>query len=345
MKAARGSILLVALFAMTILSLVALSMAYRAGVSIRSVRQTAILAKLKAHSESATAIALARLRDSTNEFDHPAEPWHTHAPLSSEDWLDEWQQGTGQDSPQFVTTYQVIDENGKLHVLFASSEAIETLGASPDQIAGLFDWMDTDSLVRADGAESEYYLSLHQPYRCKNANLQLLDELLLIRGFARADYLGEDANHNGVLDSNENDGGLSYPPDDADGTLRLGWVDLLTARGDGRVDLNTAPRLVLETLPISEQAVSQIIGYRTFDQNSSGDLADHAFTSVTDIEQLQGLTQIERDTLATLARFKSSDFRVFVQSVHLLSGTRYDVQVLVRMSDEGPEILQWKAGS
>lgn len=69
------------------------------------------------------------------------------------------------------------------------------------------------------------------------------------------------------------------------------------------------------------------------------------FRSATDIEQLQGLSDIERDMLVALTDFRSSDFRVFVQSVHLLSGLRYDVQVSVRMSDEGPKIVQWKVGS
>ena len=39
---------------------------------------------------------------------------------------------------------------------------------------------------------------------------------------------GEDANQNGILDPNENDGNISPPEDNADGRLDVGWVDFLT---------------------------------------------------------------------------------------------------------------------
>ena len=125
----------------------------------------------------------------------------------------------------------------------------------------------------------------------------------------------------------------------------MGWVDLLTACGDGRINLNTAPRSVLETLPISEQAVDQIVAYRSFDGGSFGRLEDHVFRSATDIEQLQGLKDSDRNVLIALVGFKSVHFRVFVQALHLPTGLRHDVQVLVRMTGDGPEILQWKVGS
>ncbi len=47
----------------------------------------------------------------------------------------------------------------------------------------LVDWMDRDSEPRPDGAEDGYYSSLKNPYRAKNAKLDSVDELLLVRGF------------------------------------------------------------------------------------------------------------------------------------------------------------------
>jgi hypothetical protein len=170
----------------------------------------------------------------------------------------------------------------------------------------------------------------------------MLDELLLIRGFSGQDHLGEDANHNLTLDACENDGSLSYPPDDANGRLRLGWIDLLTCVGDGRININTAPEAVLRTLPISPMAVSQILGYRAFDEHSRGELKDHVFRRPSDIEQLQGLTDIDREVLLGLARFESEHFRIFVQARHLPTGLEVNLQVLVRMMSDKPQILQWK---
>lgn len=340
----RGSILITVMFVMTVLSLVSVSLTYRAGLESRLIRHKVIMMQLKEHASSAVAIALGRLMEEENEFDHLAEPWCTHGPLASGDWLPEWTQGRAGQPPAFVADYQVIDEEGKLNISFASSEALEKLDMRHNQIAALFDWMDEDNIAQAEGAENEYYLALSVPHYCKNAQVELLEELLQIRGFGQADYLGEDANRNRMLDPSEDDGEVSYPLDNADGRLALGWVDLLTCLGDGLINLNTAPRAVLETLPLSEDAVGQIIGFRAFDQSSSGKLEDHVFRSDLDIDQLQGLTEIDRNVLRVVATYSSKHFRIFVQSRHLPTGLRYDLQVVVRMQGDKPEILQWKGG-
>ena len=233
MTARRGSILILVLFVLTVLSLAAVSLAYRAGLERRTVRNTAIIARLEAHAASAVAIALSRLEENTNDFDHRAEPWHDHRALGGEDWIPEWEEDDDHQAPVFVTDYQVIDEEGKLMVLLASSTALEELGMTRQQIASLFDWMDEDLMARAEGAENDFYLSRRTPHHSKNAPIEVLEELLMVRGFRVADFYGEDADRDRRLDPHENDGGLSFPPDDADGRLRLGWVDLLTCRGDG----------------------------------------------------------------------------------------------------------------
>jgi hypothetical protein len=340
----RGSVLVLVLFVMTVLALTAVSFSYWTALRTRSARDDALIVQLQAHAASAEAIAIARLMENVNDYDHPAEPWHAHPPLAGGNWLEEWTEQDPDSPPNFVTDYQVLDEEGKLHVLFASSEALEKLGMSEEQIASLMDWMDGDDVARSDGAESDYYLAGAHPYYCKNAPLEMLDELLLIRGFHPQDYLGEDVNRNGVLDPNEDDGSLTYPPDDADGRLRMGWVALLTCLGDGRVNLNTAPEAVLRALPITEEAVGQIVGFRAFDENSSGKLEDHVFRSELDIEQLQGLTDADVLVLKQVATFRSRHFRIFVQSTHFPTGLRYHLEVLVRMGEDGPEILQRKGG-
>lgn len=92
----------------------------------------------------------------------------------------------------------------------------------------IFDWIDEDTDQRDHGAENEYYQSLTPPYECKNGKLETLDELLLIRGVTPQLLFGEDANRNGLLDPNENDGPLTAPLDNADGLLNRGWSAYLT---------------------------------------------------------------------------------------------------------------------
>lgn len=54
------------------------------------------------------------------------------------------------------------------------------------------DWMDADTAKHPNGAESEYYLGLRPPYRAKNARLDSVDELLMIRGVTPELYFGVD---------------------------------------------------------------------------------------------------------------------------------------------------------
>ena len=74
-------------------------------------------------------------------------------------------------------------------------------------------------------------------------------------------------------------------------------------------------------------------------------MADHVFRSPTDIDQLQGLSDTDRDVLKAVAAFRSTHFRVFVRSRHLRTGLEYRLEVAVRVAGDKPEILQWKIGA
>ncbi len=47
----------------------------------------------------------------------------------------------------------------------------------------LLDWVDQDELTHLSGVESEYYETLDPPYQSKNAAIDTVDELALIKGF------------------------------------------------------------------------------------------------------------------------------------------------------------------
>jgi hypothetical protein len=345
MASRRGAILILVLFVMVILNLVAVSFAYRAGLTRRRTTERVIMLRLQHQANSAAAIAMARIKAESNDFDHPAEPWHTHPPLAGDGWLQEWSADASGHGGQYVADYQVVDEDGKLNMLQASSEALKKLGMKESQINCLFDWMDQDDVARSEGAEDAYYESA-KAYRCKNAPLEMLDELLLVRGFGAGDFYGEDDDHDQKLDPCENDGASNSPADNADGVLQLGWVDLITCLGDGRININTAPVGVLRTLPISDQAVEQIAGFRHFDEDSSDELESHAFRCPDDIMQLQGLNAAEREVLGMVGKFKSEHFRIYARARNPRTGLEYRLEVLVRArSEERPEVLQWKSGS
>ncbi len=148
--------------------------------------------------------------------------------------------------------YGLTDEAGKINLNSASEEMLLRLpGMTAELAASIIDWRDEDSEITPGGAEDEYYLLLPEPYNCKNAPLETVDEILLIKGASEELLYGEDTNLNGILDDRENDGELSDPPDNRNGRLDAGFYDYVTvysvetnmdSEGNQRININDARR-------------------------------------------------------------------------------------------------------
>jgi type II secretory pathway component PulK len=125
--------------------------------------------------------------------------------------------------------FGLVDEASKLNVNTATLEMLEALPRmTPELAAAIIDWRDSDDNPTQGGAESETYARRTPPYRCKNANFESIDELRLVMGADLEILYGDDANLNGALDLNENDGEISSPFDNRDGRLDPGILEYLT---------------------------------------------------------------------------------------------------------------------
>jgi type II secretory pathway component PulK len=127
--------------------------------------------------------------------------------------------------------FGLVDEASKinLNAPWLTAEMIEYLpGMTPQIAAAIMDWRDADSTVSANGAEDETYSRLPQPYKTKNAAFESVEELRLVAGMTAEILYGEDANLNGILDPNENDGDNSAPYDNRDGRLDPGLMEYFT---------------------------------------------------------------------------------------------------------------------
>ena len=114
-------------------------------------------------------------------------------------------------------------------------DAISFVPGMTEEITNaILDWIDSDEERRIGGAESADYEGLAVPYSARNAPLESVDELLQIQGITPALFYGEDANRNGMLDPNEDDGNESLPDDNADGVLDAGWREYFTASSKER---------------------------------------------------------------------------------------------------------------
>lgn len=188
------------------------------------------------------------------------------------------------DPQQRRIRFGLMDESARLNL-----NEIHRLGLSDEELRdvlmylpemtheladALLDWVDEDDNPREYGAESEYYETLSPPYSAKNGPLESLEELLLVRGVTPWLLFGEDANRNGLLDANENDGDASPPFDDADGLLRLGWSVYLTVssretnrRSDGTARINVNQNLLTELYDqleaeLGEEAAQFVTAFR-----------------------------------------------------------------------------------
>jgi len=127
--------------------------------------------------------------------------------------------------------FGLVDEAAKLNLNapWLTAELIQYLpGMTPQLAAAILDWRDADSTPSDQGAEDEFYSRLPQPYRAKNAPFESVEELRLVAGMTAAILYGEDANLNGILDANENDGEDAPPADNRDGWLDPGLLEYFT---------------------------------------------------------------------------------------------------------------------
>ena len=101
------------------------------------------------------------------------------------------------------------------------------------------DWIDADEeITPPGGAETSYYATLNPPYAAKNLPLDCIEELLMIKGITKELFSG----------TNE----------------RPGLAQFVTIYGDGFININTAPKMVLRSLSpdISSTAADKMDEYR-----------------------------------------------------------------------------------
>jgi DNA uptake protein ComE-like DNA-binding protein len=141
----------------------------------------------------------------------------------------------------FEPVFGIVDEASKLNLNTATAAMLEKLpGVTTELAAAIVDWHDTTP------STNTAYARRQPPYRCKDANFESIEELALVDGADEITLYGEDANLNGILDPNEDDGDKSPPADNGDGKLDAGILNFVTVwsresnkRSDGSNRTNT----------------------------------------------------------------------------------------------------------
>jgi general secretion pathway protein K len=176
-------------------------------------------------------------------------------------------------------------------------------------IDSIKDWLDQDDIVTGSGAESAYYQHLDRSYSTKNGLVESLEEILLIKGITKDIFYGKDG--------------------------RPGLAGFLTLNGSGRIDINTAPKMVLRALAsgITEEMVENMDNYR---KDSGNNLADPIW-----YQKVTGMTGITIDPnlIAT-----SSDVFSITSTGYVGNMKRSITAIVQRDKDKNIKILSWKIG-
>jgi general secretion pathway protein K len=137
---------------------------------------------------------------------------------------------------------RIMSEAGKININTISEmtlrKLIGNLGLDVEKrdtvVDSILDWRDPDDFLRINGAENDYYQSLKEPYRCKNANLDSVEELLLVKGVTPELFYGRKGAKGGEEGAKASDVGLK---------------DIFSVYAPGeQVDINSASLPVLRAV-------------------------------------------------------------------------------------------------
>ncbi len=189
--------------------------------------------------------------------------------------------------------------------------AIEDEDAVAGLLDSLADWLDEDDEERDNGAERGYYSSRNPPYEPANGPMLLPDELLLVRGWNKQLLYG-DKEHSGI-------------------------IDYLTIAGrDGKININTAPALVLQALSpdMTPELADNLIAFR--EEKAHEDMLAGA-DWYHQVSGFPGDITFAGELITTA----SSSFKITV-TVRIDKLERVGTGVLLRLDNQEQELLYWK---
>ena len=169
-------------------------------------------------------------------------------------------------------------------------------------VPAIIDWTDDDEQVTCLefvkhqnlGAESDYYSKLEPPYKCKNKPLEVIDEMLLIK-----DVTTETFEH-----------------------LRA----YLTVNGDGKININFAPKLVIESLSEKmDMALAQMIVERR---------KIKPFESIMELRDVPGMTDSIFHSIKDTVTVSSEDQYYRIESQGNVGHVDCTIDAILRKNPE-----------
>lgn len=329
-----GSILIIALWSLCLLTIFAVYLGYAVRQKIVLLERLDSRGNLHFIAEAGVGRAITELkREESSDSDALKENWSNNPAVFRDvpvgygrfsvcyNYLD-YQTGLEE------IRYGLVDEDRKINVNISEPEVMERLFTmvmdldeteAQSLAASIVDWRDSDSQLSLPlgSAEDSYYRNLPCPYEAKDAEFEIFDELLLVKGMTPQ-----------ILDKLRN---------------------YITIYGDSKININTAPREVLLALGLSNSLVDKILSFRCGQDSLEATADDNVFDSLSNIvaqvDQFAALAPGESDSLNNLAssgKIKTYSNNFMIKSLAQLDKKR-SLEVVCVVNRLG-EILFWREG-
>lgn len=344
----RGTILVITLWVLTLLSAIALSVTYRMRIELKLAGSELGRDKVFCIAKAGVIQALDvlgqdTLGQDTNGYDVLSESWSNYSvELYGVNLFKDITVGEGGFNVRYVYDkdvftgsqeyyYGMEDEERKINVNKATQDMLESLPGVTPQIAMSIRAWRGDTEVPPDVLlnDDAYYQGLEKPYKRKDKPLDCLEELALVRGLSRELVCGKDLDGDGMIDVNEQ-----------------GLVKYLTIYGDdGLININTAGVTVLRSIGFTEDLSNEIVRYRLGYDELLGTGDDEKFTDVTKIAEVLNISEVltpdKWDLIKNRLKFVS---RYYTARVEAYMGNTIKSRVsavLDKESAEGSQIVRW----
>jgi general secretion pathway protein K len=213
----RGVALIMVLWVITILTVVVLEFSFAMRTEVNITKNFKEELQLYAIAQGGVQRAIAELI-----LKHDARVQQLRKTMKTEEVTPEKKEWVPDGRPYVLPFDQgecelrIMSEAGKININTISEmtlrKLIGNLGLDVEKrdtvVDSILDWRDPDDFLRINGAENDYYQSLKEPYRCKNANLDSIEELLLVKGVTPELFYGRKGAKGGEEGAKASDVGL-----------------------------------------------------------------------------------------------------------------------------------------
>ncbi|MBN1365093.1 MAG: type II secretion system minor pseudopilin GspK [Syntrophaceae bacterium] len=203
------------------------------------------------------------------------------------------------------------EDNKEIREMLTRLLSLPEFGLSEGKVDEILDsikdWIDANENTTGYGAESSYYSSLDSPYRAKNAPLDCIEELLMVKGITKEIFYGTKD--------------------------KPSLAQYVTTDSEGLVNINTAPKIILRSLNnrINPDLADRLDEFRMKEGNE--------LSAIQWYKQVPGMEDITINQ--QLITVKSNYFKI--TSIGKMNNmSRTITGIVLRENKKSVKILKWR---